>query len=138
MSDALSIAASGMKAQALRIEASASNVSNLRVTGTLPSAGTNGQPQAYAPIGVSQTSQATAGGEGTGTRAVFTPITPSWVAEVEVDSPYANGDGLVAAPNVDLAKEQINQIVASRAYEANASVIKTADDMTRDTLDIKT
>lgn len=139
MADIRGIALSGLIAGTARIDASASNVANARVTGAVPgssAAQTQGAKQAYAPIGVSQTSQDN-GNQPGGTRATFTPITPSWVAEVDQDQPYADSNGVVAAPNVDYAQERVNQIAASDAYSANLAVVKTSDAMTRDAIDMK-
>jgi len=50
--------------------------------------------------------------------------------------PDAGPDGLVAMPNVNLSFEMVDLITASRAYEANLSVVKTARQMAMKTLDI--
>jgi flagellar basal-body rod protein FlgC len=139
MADAMSIAVSGMTAETKRLNASASNVANLRTTGTIPAKdGTvpEGAKQAYQPMATSQTS-VMAGSEPAGTRATYTPITPSWVGQMDADMPYADANGMVAAPNVDLAAEQVNQITASRTYAANVATVRTADEMTRDVLNMK-
>jgi len=130
----LGIALSGLTAQTRRIEASASNVANLRTTGAVPdSAGTvaEGQPQAYRALGVAQSDT------NPGTRASFTPITPAYLQEYDPDASYANAQGMVAAPNVDPATERVNQIAASRAYGANIAVVRTQDDMLKSLLDSK-
>lgn len=135
----LDVAVTGMAAQTRRIEASASNVANARSRGALPdAAGTvpEGQPAVYRPVTVAQS--ALHGGEPlAGTRAVFTPITPAYHPEHEPDAPYADGAGLVAAPNVDPAGETVAQRAALRTYAANAAVVRTADDMLEALLDTK-
>jgi flagellar basal-body rod protein FlgC len=40
--------------------------------------------------------------------------------------PHANEDGMVEMPNVDVSREMIDLISASRAYEANLTVVKTS------------
>jgi len=50
--------------------------------------------------------------------------------------PDAGPDGLVTMPNVNLAYEMVDLITASRAYEANLSVVKNARQMAMKTLDI--
>ena len=40
--------------------------------------------------------------------------------------PHANDDGMVEMPNVDVSREMIDLISASRAYEANLTVVKTS------------
>lgn len=50
--------------------------------------------------------------------------------------PDAGADGLVTMPNVNLAYEMVDLITASRAYEANLSVVKNARQMAMKALDI--
>jgi flagellar basal-body rod protein FlgC len=90
-----------------------------------------GAPQAYAPLQLVQT--ASAGG---GTQAAVTTTTPSTTALYDPQAPFANQDGLVAAPNVDLSQEIIGQMVASYSFTANATVMKADDRMTKSLLNI--
>jgi flagellar basal-body rod protein FlgC len=48
--------------------------------------------------------------------------------------PDADKDGYVQYPNVDLAIEQVNMLEASRAYEANVTMIDTTKAMITATL----
>ena len=50
--------------------------------------------------------------------------------------PDAGADGLVTMPNVNLAYEMVDLITASRAYEANLSIVKNARQMAMKTLEI--
>ena len=50
--------------------------------------------------------------------------------------PDANADGLVTMPNVNLSYEMVDLITASRAYEANLSVVKNARQMAMKALEI--
>lgn len=139
MSATLAIAASGMIAQTRRVEASASNTANVRTKGALPDATgavPEGKPEVYRALDVAQT-ELRNGKEPAGTRATFTPITPAYLAEYDPEAGYANEQGMVAAPNVDLAREQVNQIAASRVYQANVSVVRTEDQMLKSLLDSK-
>ena len=134
MSSISTIALSGMNAATRRIEVSASNVANVASTGALPNAdGTvpSGAPTAYAPLEVVQTANADGG-----TQTTVTTVTPSTIAVSDPKAPFANQDGLVAAPNVDLAQELINQMMASYSFAANAKVLTADDRMTRTLLDI--
>lgn len=133
MVGSIGIALSGMTAQTRRLDASASNVANVRSTGAVPAAdGTTGdQRAAYQPLAVAQTDA------NPGTRATFTPITPAYLQEYAPDDSAANADGMVAAPNVDLARERVNQMAASRAYGANVAVVRTQDEMLKSLLDSK-
>jgi flagellar basal-body rod protein FlgC len=50
--------------------------------------------------------------------------------------PDAGPDGLVTMPNVNLSFEMVDLITASRAYEANLAVAKSARQLAMKTLDI--
>ena len=134
MSSISTIALSGMNAAARRLEVSASNVANVMSTGALPGAdGTvpAGAPQAYAPLQLVQTSSA-----GGGTQTTVTTVTPSTTAVSDPGAPYANQQGLVAAPNVDLSLELIGQMIASYNFTANAAMLRADDRMTKTVLNM--
>ena len=134
MSSVQSIAMSGMLAATRRLEVSARNVANVRSDGALPDAQGNYSPDAprpYTPLRVDQVDVATGG-----TRAVVTEVSPSYVATPNPSAPYANQDGLVAAPNVDLADEVVQQLMASYAYAANARVVTSYNQMVKSLFDI--
>jgi flagellar basal body rod protein FlgC len=61
---------------------------------------------------------------GSGTVAYTVPVSPAYVATYDPQSPDANGQGLVAAPNVDLAQELVQLEVAKQAYEANLKTVE--------------
>ena len=50
--------------------------------------------------------------------------------------PHADEKGMVEFPNVEMSREMVDLISASRAYEANLSVIRTAREMAQQTLSI--
>jgi len=50
--------------------------------------------------------------------------------------PDAGPDGYVEYPNVDVMKEMVELITASRAYEANATVLNSSKNMALKTLEI--
>ena len=50
--------------------------------------------------------------------------------------PDAGEDGMVMMPNVNLAYEMVDLITATRAYEANLSVVKNGRQMAMKTLEI--
>lgn len=121
-----------MNAAARRLEVSASNVANVMTTGALPAAnGTAaGAPQAYQALVLNETASANGG-----TQTSITTAAPSYVAISDPQAPFANQDGLVAAPNVDISQEAINQMIASYSFTANAGVLKAEDQMTKTLLD---
>ena len=134
MNSISTIALSGMTAATRRLDVSASNVANAMSTGALPNAdGTlpAGAPRAYAPLDVVQTASAAGG-----TQTTVTTATPSTTAVSDPQAPFADPNGLVAAPNVDLSQEMIGQMLASYSFAANATVMTVADRMTKALLNI--
>jgi flagellar basal-body rod protein FlgC len=59
-----------------------------------------------------------------GTSATVTNVSPSTVATYDPIAPYADGRGMVASPNVDLANELVQVLLARFSYAANAQVIR--------------
>jgi flagellar basal-body rod protein FlgC len=49
--------------------------------------------------------------------------------EYEPDHPDANAQGYVAYPNVNVMREMVDLISATRAYEANVTAINSSKDM---------
>ena len=134
MSSISTIALSGMNAAARRLEVSASNVANASSTGAVPNAdGTlpAGAPRAYAPLQLVQTDSA-----GGGAQTTVTTATPSTITVSDPNAPFANNNGLVAAPNVDLSQEMVGQLIASYSFAANAATLKANDRMTKSLLDV--
>ena len=50
--------------------------------------------------------------------------------------PHANEDGMVEMPNVEVAREMVDMIASSRAYEANLTVARTARQMAQKAISI--
>ena len=50
--------------------------------------------------------------------------------------PHANEDGMDEMPNVDVSREMVDLISASRAYEANLTVVKTSRRMAQQAMAI--
>jgi flagellar basal-body rod protein FlgC len=141
----LSIATSGLSAASLRLDVAASNIANVLTTGPLPAttgsgatgSSSNNLPAAYVPLQVNQVEQSSGSTPG-GTAATVTTVSPSFVAQFDPSAPFADQNGLVAAPNVDLASQFIQLLVARYDFAANAKVIQTYADTTKSLLDIKT
>jgi flagellar basal-body rod protein FlgC len=56
--------------------------------------------------------------------------------EYEPGHPDANAQGYVAYPNINVMREMVDLISASRAYEANVTAINSAKDMSNRALQI--
>ena len=132
MSSVSSIALSGMSVASLRLQVSANNVANAMSSGPLPGAAAGGNfPAAYNAERVNQI--ALAGG---GTGATITTVSPGTVRAYDPTAPYADSQGMVATPNVDLAGEIVQQLTASLSFAANARMVKADAQMTASLFDI--
>ena len=125
----------------------ASNIANVNTTGPLPVSGGSSTsagagiaptfPAAYVPLRVDQVSQSSGSTPG-GTVATVSTVSPSYTAQSDPGAPFANEDGLVAAPNVDLASEFVQMAAAKYSFIANAKVIQAYAETEQTLLDIKT
>ena len=52
---------------------------------------------------------------------------PDYFLAYQPSDPAANAQGMVAAPNIDLASQMVNQLSASLAFQANAKLFRIAD-----------
>lgn len=122
MTNAIGIALSGLNSASLRLNASASNVANISTSGSLEE---GGQPP-YTPLTVQSKAQ------GTETGGVISQIVPRhnpFTPAYDPDSPFANAEGLIGVPNVDLAEEAVNMKLAEISYKANINTIKVQKEM---------
>ncbi|RST81681.1 flagellar biosynthesis protein FlgC [Aquibium carbonis] len=127
--NAAGIALSGMLAESTRLNVAAGNIANARTTGALEPAA--GATTVYQPLQVESAS--TLGG---GTVAIVRPLIPGYTAAFEPSASFADENGLVAAPNVDLLGEVTGLMQASLAFRANLAVFETASDMMRALFDL--
>jgi flagellar basal-body rod protein FlgC len=128
-----SIAASGLLAASRRLEVSASNIANLESSGPLPGTpNAAGYPAAYSAQRLDQVEA-----PGGGTSTTVTTASPGTVAGYDPTAPYADKNGMVAVPNVDLVNEAVQQITARTDFAMNAKVIQVESEMMKSLLDIK-
>lgn len=135
MSSILSIAASGLAAAAQRLQVSADNVANAQSDGPLPTASATVRAQYPAAYTAQQVDQVAMPGRGTS--AVVTDAQPGTVTAYDPTAPYADPNGNVAAPNVDLSNEAVQQAIASYQFAANADVIVVYQQMMNALLNIQ-
>lgn len=132
MSIASAIAVSGLKVASLRLQVAASNIANSLSNGPLPdAANAENFPAAYSALRVNQTDAV-----GGGTSATVTTITPATVSSYEPTAPFAGDNGMVADPNVDLANELVQLLVARYTFAANAQLIRADAQMSASLLNI--
>lgn len=125
MVNAIQTAISGLTAAAKRLETSSNNVANMSTVGSLE----EGQQQPYEAQKVVQSS-VSKGFSGTATvRAVSVPKDPAFVPSYDPDSPFADSEGNIGVPNVDMNEELVNMKAAEFAYKSNALVVETSKEM---------
>ncbi len=121
MTDTLSIALSGLTAQSRRFGTIANNIANVGTVGALPTAASPAST-VYKPQSVSYAALSA------GVRADVTEDAQGYSAAYDPTSPYADAQGLVAAPNVDFTQELTSLMATKTAYKANIFVIRTQDE----------
>ena len=126
---AMSIAASGLRAQQQRMRVIAENLANS--DSTAQTAG--GDPyRRQAPV-----FEPTKVEGGMGVRmSKAKPDASAFKLEYQPGNPAANAQGYVKMPNVDPLIEALDMREAQRAYEANLNVIETSRSMQLRTLDL--
>lgn len=137
LTPALSNALSGLNAQKMRLNTTASNVANVSTGGAVPGSpeAAAGAPTVYKPLQVNMTSQTLQNGQGAGVSANVTEIENGFSLSYDPDALGANAEGLVAVPNVDLAQEAVNLIETKALFKANVAVIRTQEEMLGSLLD---
>ncbi|MBX5491506.1 MAG: flagellar basal body rod protein FlgC [Chloroflexi bacterium] len=141
----LRIAGSALTAQRLRMDVTASNIANAEATATPEGGPYRAERVVFAPRGrlsfantfrlLRRESDPAPVGEGVQVQAIVaSPQPPRQV--YDPTHPDADADGYVTYPNVDLVTEMTDLLSASRAYEANLTVINVAKNMAQRALDI--
>jgi flagellar basal-body rod protein FlgC len=133
--DVMAIAASGMAAAAARLNVSAANTANAGSAGPLDPAS---QAAAIAPVSPYQPQQLLQyarkdGGVGTEVRKDTRKAQPAY----NPASSFADAQGMVAMPAVDLGLELVNQVMAINAFKANVRVFEAGQQASKSLLDIK-
>lgn len=141
---AIKISASGLSAERLRMDTISSNIANAGTTRTAKGGAYKRQIAVLAAAEPEKTSfqevlsQAKSSSvQPRGVRAVGIYEDPSPTKRVyDPQHPDAKEDGYVEYPNVDLMKEMVEMITASRSYEANVTVMNSTKSMFLKTLEI--
>jgi flagellar basal-body rod protein FlgC len=121
------IAISGMRAHGKSVEVIHSNVANIRTT----DAG-KGQPYRRLEAKLKADEEGVSGvslDKITEDKADFLKI-------LDPGNPDADENGYVNMPNIDLATEMISLDMATRAYQANAAILKRYQKMVETTLEL--
>ncbi len=132
--DSLEVAGSSLTAHRLWLDTISSNLANINTTRTKA----GGPYKRRVPVFAEMLDNTIGGYHDIGGVRVL-DITEDQGAPRMVyqpDHPDANDDGYVAYPNVNLVREMTDMLVASRAYEANLSVVTTGRDMWNGALEV--
>lgn len=138
--DSFDISASGMSAQRIRLDVAAENIANVDTTRTeaggpyrrkdvvLESYGHN---QSFANVlRQARTGDAVTASGKRGVRvSKIVEDTRSFKRVYDPENPDADAEGYVSKPNVDVLKETVDSMSATRSYEANVTVLNAMKQM---------
>lgn len=125
------IAGSGMSAQSVRLNTTASNLANADSVSGDPAQVYKARHPLFEAIRAGLgTSNANAG---VSVKGIYENQAPP-TARYEPGNPLADVNGYVYAPNVNTVEEMVNMISASRSYQNNVEVMNTAKEMMLATL----
>ena len=130
---AMEVSASGLAAQRVRMNVSASNLANVNTTRTA-----DGGPYAKKSVVVESVpfpGAGTPGVNGVAVRGIVDdPTAPT--QEYDPEHPDADENGYVSYPNINTVEEMVDMITASRAYEAGVTALSTSVSMAERALGI--
>ena len=135
----MKISASALKAQRLRMNAISSNLANIETTRT-----PDGGPYRKREVIFQSTNQGFADTLDSRMRDAAQGVKVSHVQAssrpplmvYDPSHPDADEQGMLAMPNINLVEETADMMSASRAYEANVTVVKSARRMALKALEI--
>ena len=137
--DSVEISASGLSAERLAMDVIANNIANANTTRT-PNGGAfkrqlvvfaqkqGGQDSTIDPF--DPTAQQPASVEGVQVLGITDDPSPDKLV-FDPSNPEADGRGYVHYPNVEVVKEMVDLMAASRAYQANVAAIQEARAMSQ-------
>jgi flagellar basal-body rod protein FlgC len=129
----LDIAASGMSAQSMRLNTTASNMANAESV----SSSTGETYRARHPVFSAMMQKMGDPTAGVGVKVLGIVESSSPLREqYDPEHPLANKDGFIFMPNVSMVEEMANMISASRAYQSNSEVAKTSKQLLMRTLSL--
>ena len=132
---------SGMTAERLRMDVIADNIANVNTTVTKDGGPYRRkmvifeameQEDFKVPMSMSGEANLT---KGVRVKKIAEDMSP-FEYKYEPNHPNANKDGYVAMPNINIVKEMTDMITATRAYEANTTVISNAKSMAQSAMSI--
>lgn len=143
--ETLSISASGMTAERLRMDVVANNLANVNTTRTPGGGPFRREEVSLSPSG-STFGETLAGlsGEEDGSGAVgggvkvagIVPDMRPFKRVFQPGHPDADAQGYVSMPNIDTVTEMVDMMGATRAYEANVAAVSAVKSMAMKALEI--
>ncbi len=144
----MNVSASGLTAQRLRMDVSSSNIANADSTrGTyvngewtpyqrkMVSLQSNGNRFQFSHMLQKELQQQKNASHGVKATSIVDDETPFKLL-YQPEHPDADENGYVELPNVDLLKEMVDMMSASRSYEANVTVLNASKGMLMKALEI--
>lgn len=141
--NAFAISASGLTAERLRMDVISNNIANVNTTRTIEGGPYQRQRVVFEPRGEkmdfvfpsvfnrARQSQF----QGVKVSGIINDQEPPKLV-YDPGNPDANKEGYVAMPNVNIVKEMVDMISATRAYEANVTSINSVKTMAAKALEI--
>lgn len=132
--DALRVTGSALRAQRVRLDVIAENVANAEAT---RSSGGGPYRRQQVVLRSRQIEDGPGGPSCVGVRVAAVEADPSPLPRAYIPGhPDADAEGYVTMPNVDLPTEMADMVLAARAYEANAAVLRSGREMRQAALSI--
>ncbi len=129
--DTIRIAASGLTAQRLRMDVTASNIANAHSTRSLEGGPYQAESVVFAPEQMAVDGAA----PGVSARAIVTP-NQKRNRVYDPTSPDADAAGFVSYPDVDIAAQMADMMGAARSYQLNSTVAQAAKQSALDALEL--
>jgi flagellar basal-body rod protein FlgC len=127
------IAGSGMSAQSVRLNATASNLANADSISGSPSTTYKARHPVFEAVRASLGMSKDQPGTAVKVSNIIEKDSPA-VARYEPGNPLADANGYIYAPNVNVVEEMVDMISASRSYQNNVEVMNTSKEMMLATL----
>lgn len=109
---------SGLQGASMRLANSANNIANVNSTSSITPQGREGGP--FVPNDITQAAIEPTGGVETNLRA----RDPAERQMFDPTNPASDENGVVALPNVDMADEAVEQIIARNSFQGNLSALR--------------
>lgn len=138
MLNSLDVSTSALVAQRVRLDAISGNLANMSTTHNEIGEAKPYQPR-FAVFAADSSIQGPGGAPGVKVTSVeIADVEPRWKYQPGHPDAVRQGDrqGYVAYPNIDMTAETVDALEATRAYEANLSVIEVTKSMSAQTLRI--